>query len=258
MAERTLEKVFEPFFTKAAAKPVSETDKRKRAYVLSSEQQAVVRAAGIEFQEAKQLVPIRVVSSDGSIKTIEASVYSSKRSDVADRRPEPRMGKDIIGSWISAGDSLLLATNGEHLYAMKNPSQVVASIDEQRLTQRLAGTYSDSELRSMLPPAGQPAKKSSILTKQYIRSPIVAELVRRRAAGKCEYPGCRSELFRTVSGQPFLEVHHIQWLRNGGADSAENAAALCPNCHRAQHHAVDHKERTDTLRKAIADKQRKT
>ncbi|WP_163591073.1 HNH endonuclease, partial [Klebsiella variicola] len=39
-------------------------------------------------------------------------------------------------------------------------------------------------------------------------------------------------------GTPFLEVHHIEWLSNGGEDSVENAIALCPNCHRQAHFGV--------------------
>lgn len=33
-------------------------------------------------------------------------------------------------------------------------------------------------------------------------------------------------------GQPFLEVHHIHYLSNGGNDTIDNVIALCPNCHR--------------------------
>ena len=35
---------------------------------------------------------------------------------------------------------------------------------------------------------------------------------------------------------PYLEVHHIHLLAEGGDDSVDNARALCPNCHRKAHH----------------------
>jgi Predicted restriction endonuclease len=38
---------------------------------------------------------------------------------------------------------------------------------------------------------------------------------------------------------PFLEVHHIVPLYDGGADTLDNCAALCPNCHRAIHLSKD-------------------
>ena len=41
--------------------------------------------------------------------------------------------------------------------------------------------------------------------------------------------------FNNKKGEPFLEVHHIEWLARGGDDSIKNAVALCPNCHRQMH-----------------------
>lgn len=74
----------------------------------------------------------------------------------------------------------------------------------------------------------------SAVTQQYQRNPWVAEYARRRAAGHCEL--CTEPApFKKKSGEPFLEVHHIEWLAKGGADTIENTVALCPNCHRKMH-----------------------
>lgn len=35
---------------------------------------------------------------------------------------------------------------------------------------------------------------------------------------------------------PYLEVHHIIFLAQGGDDTVDNAEALCPNCHRRKHY----------------------
>jgi hypothetical protein len=52
-----------------------------------------------------------------------------------------------------------------------------------------------------------------------------------RSNGVCE--GCGEDApFMTKNDEPFLEVHHITDLKDGGADSYDNVAALCPNCHR--------------------------
>jgi 5-methylcytosine-specific restriction protein A len=40
-----------------------------------------------------------------------------------------------------------------------------------------------------------------------------------------------------LNEEPFLEVHHIIPLSEGGTDDLKNTAALCPNCHRAVHYA---------------------
>lgn len=74
----------------------------------------------------------------------------------------------------------------------------------------------------------------SAVTQQYQRNPWVAEYARRRATGHCEL--CTEPApFAKKSGEPYLEVHHIDWLAKGGADTIENTVALCPNCHRKMH-----------------------
>jgi hypothetical protein len=75
-------------------------------------------------------------------------------------------------------------------------------------------------------------------TQTYERDPLVRAFVLRRAKGECEC--CREEApFVDRYSMPFLEVHHIHPLAEGGADVVENAAAICPNCHRECHHGRD-------------------
>lgn len=44
--------------------------------------------------------------------------------------------------------------------------------------------------------------------------------------------------FETKTG-PYLEVHHLTRLADGGADCPENVIALCPTCHRKAHYSVE-------------------
>lgn len=68
------------------------------------------------------------------------------------------------------------------------------------------------------------------LTKRMVR-----DLVLQEAAGKCDC--CqRPAPFKNAKNIPFLEVHHIQRLADGGPDVPENAVALCPNCHKEMHY----------------------
>ena len=68
----------------------------------------------------------------------------------------------------------------------------------------------------------------------YQRSPYVVDFTLRRANGTCEL--CEQLApFNKPSGEPYLEVHHIHHLADGGEDAIENAVALCPNCHRMIH-----------------------
>ena len=52
--------------------------------------------------------------------------------------------------------------------------------------------------------------------------------------GICELCGSKAP-FNDKNGNPYLEIHHIQWLSKGGRPVPENTVALCPNCHRKVH-----------------------
>ena len=80
---------------------------------------------------------------------------------------------------------------------------------------------------------GKPGTRN-VVTETYNRNPYVVEYTKRRAKGICEL--CEEKApFINSKGEPYLEVHHIVWLSNGGEDTIENTAALCPNCHRKMH-----------------------
>ena len=63
---------------------------------------------------------------------------------------------------------------------------------------------------------------------------IVSEYAKRRADGTCQLCNLPAP-FRDRNGDPFLEIHHIIPLEEGGEDAVGNVAALCPNCHRKMH-----------------------
>ncbi|SAK92857.1 HNH endonuclease [Caballeronia pedi] len=83
--------------------------------------------------------------------------------------------------------------------------------------------------------AKKPAKVK-ISIEAFVRNPDVVAAVLIRAGGRCEKCGNLAPFRRRVDGSPFLEVHHIQRLADGGEDSIDNAEALCPNCHRRAHY----------------------
>ena len=69
------------------------------------------------------------------------------------------------------------------------------------------------------------------------RSEAIRRYALARATGVCE--GCRSAApFATTDG-PYLEVHHVFRLSDGGPDHPAAVIALCPTCHRRAHYAVD-------------------
>lgn len=52
----------------------------------------------------------------------------------------------------------------------------------------------------------------------------------QRADGHCQLCGCPAP-FKDDKGRPYLEIHHVVSLSEGGTDSPKNLVALCPNCH---------------------------
>ena len=87
-------------------------------------------------------------------------------------------------------------------------------------------------------------------TTTYVRDSAVVEWVLARAKGRCEC--CKASApFMKDDGEPFLEVHHIHRLADGGRDTVDNATALCPNCHRELHYGVNRQPLAETLRRYI-------
>lgn len=81
----------------------------------------------------------------------------------------------------------------------------------------------------------RPPKRLPTLVDRFTRSPIVVELTLRRTRGRCEVLGCAYKPFKRVDGAPYLEVHHLITLAEGGLDTLENTIGLCPSHHRELH-----------------------
>ena len=72
--------------------------------------------------------------------------------------------------------------------------------------------------------------------REFVRDADVIIETRYRANGICAICLESAPFARLRDGQPYLEVHHKLPLAEGGEDTLENAMALCPNCHRREHH----------------------
>jgi 5-methylcytosine-specific restriction protein A len=92
-----------------------------------------------------------------------------------------------------------------------------------------------------IPRGEQNPQQSTTTCTTYARNPLVKAWVLENAKGLCEGCGCPAP-FNTAQGEPFLEVHHMKQLADGGADTISNAVALCPNCHRRCHVSGDREE----------------
>lgn len=111
----------------------------------------------------------------------------------------------------------------------------IVGFDEEELQEKEeneAKGLSDSQLFEKAKEYGSSKSKGRIsTTSSYVRNTYIAEASKRRANGLCQLCG-QPAPFKDKNGNPYLESHHIIWLSEGGADTLENTAALCPNCHK--------------------------
>ena len=97
------------------------------------------------------------------------------------------------------------------------------------------------------PPKGNQQPRTTANTGVvHLRSPAVRAWVLDAADGVCELCSDNAP-FITSTGEPFLEVHHVVSLAEGGPDTPGNAVALCPNCHRRCHYAGDSEQAREVL-----------
>lgn len=161
---------------------------------------------------------------------------------------EPLGPDDFTGG---AGSKCFRILAGHGFQIVPKPSEFLPTADEVVLNKKTKEALAAPTLSR---PVGQKApRKASNTSTVFERDPLVRAWVLKRAAGKCECCGMNAP-FLDRSGEPFLEVHHINPLANNGEDVVENAAAICPNCHRECHFGRDAaKLRQRLLEKAITD-----
>lgn len=104
---------------------------------------------------------------------------------------------------------------------------------EERLTEKANKENLSSVKEKAKLASGTPGNRITYST-TYERNIYVKNYVLRLAEGVCQLCNVQAP-FNDKKGNPYLEVHHIDWLSKGGQDTIENAIALCPNCHRKIH-----------------------
>lgn len=221
--------VYEEVFDLVGMKRVSKTDKEKKAYVPSVQQRAVLAAANVEPAHGR-VFQIKLLGDP--VRSVSATYYNSMRATDLGRPVEPRMGREIISSWLEIDDVLVLGVVGSELFASKTQAQAT-SIDS--LMAEIASKAAPATiLAKALKARGKP-KRVAITSQTFVRNLFVVQAALIRAKGMCEMPGCSAALFKRDDGRMYLEVHHITPLGEQGDDTLKNAAALCPHCHRQQH-----------------------
>jgi hypothetical protein len=234
-------------FDHFGVKRVGKTDKSRRAYVPNKEQLVAIAAAGISPSPGN---PFDVTLLFDKQQSVKATFYHSLRQQKG-RTPEPRLGTEIITKWLEIGDDVVIGNIGQQLFAAKMEPTTLSDLEVAAAAAHRATPANRQALIDRARKAkGQPAKKE-VIRSDFVRDPAVVMGAIARANGRCEMPDCSADLFMRTDGSPYLEVHHIKRLADKGEDTLENAAALCPRCHRELHHGAHRAELGDRLAKAI-------
>ncbi len=106
--------------------------------------------------------------------------------------------------------------------------------------------------RGQRPPAAEigsykPLARTRTGVVEFTRDKWVVRLVLDRAKGICECCEEPAPFKKRRGGEPYLEVHHVVPLSEGGPDTIDNAVAICPNCHARCHQGEDHRKATERL-----------
>jgi len=149
--------------------------------------------------------------------------------------------------------SAVLSALGRPWITGYKPAKNVGSGVQQQIV-AILGEVSEDTPPALLPlpsppsaPVGRvkPGQKQ-VTSTSYQRDAAVVAWVLHRANGICECCG-QPAPFIDKNGAPFLEVHHVSPLSEGGEDTPANTAAICPNCHREAHYG----ERADEVWKRL-------
>jgi 5-methylcytosine-specific restriction protein A len=119
--------------------------------------------------------------------------------------------------------------------------KLVGEIERQRTMPIAAfeiAVREEARQENLAAPGGNPYPKSRrVPVTQFRRNATVKAWVLRQAGGICE--SCEKPApFNGADGRPYLELHYVRQLAEGGPDTVSNAVALCPNCHREIHYGA--------------------
>jgi 5-methylcytosine-specific restriction protein A len=173
---------------------------------------------------------------------IGREVGDLKEKQEADSKGGNRFKRILIHNPLLSELDWLSAASSSGNIASYEPTADIAQLD--RVVANLRGQSLENPSGSIHP------KQSSVTTSAFFRDPLVKAWVLNNSNGICE--ACsQSAPFIREDGSPYLEVHHLMPLSEGGEDTTRNALAVCPNCHRRLHHGADKSILVKELRQKI-------
>lgn len=229
----------ETTFIKCATKIVSKTDVEKGAYLPNKQQREIMSSLNFTPIHDNR-IKIKELFSN---RTFTVSYYPSERVG-SGRSAEIRMGLSDLISYINIGDEILFTHDNQYVY-IYNLTQKSDDAIETKIYSQIDMDLLYNRAIKINPKPQQVQQTIST----YPRNNTLKNYVKRRSNYSCEMPSCNYVPFIKNSDEPYVEIHHVIPLSEGGEDTVLNTVALCPNCHRALHYAKNR----ETLREKLLD-----
>ena len=207
-----------------------------------SRREVVVETFRAYGENSRNKIRVRPIASEGFDPEIRVQCALKMRAD------------HPVGTIFRLSLTVRDAGGGDTLFAPENaPYTVVeqeevelqsevkkhakSSSDTNTLTKRAHWFLSHPVFLKRKPQGNKKPRKAGRSANSFQRSPKVVAWIRLNADGRCEL--CEKKApFKDKWDEPFLEVHHVLPLAEGGPDTIDNATAVCPNCHRALHMSI--------------------
>lgn len=113
-------------------------------------------------------------------------------------------------------------------------------IKSEQVKLKKAQRLSQEERLEILKDMNPMPLRTNVIQTVFVRNQMVVAAALYRADGICEKCKGQAPFLRDIDNTPFLEVHHIVTLAEGGEDTFENTLAICPNCHRQLHYGKNY------------------
>ncbi|WP_232508678.1 HNH endonuclease signature motif containing protein [Burkholderia thailandensis] len=131
---------------------------------------------------------------------------------------------------------------------------LIGKLEGRQELPRAAEAVTIAEIRKTLderPDGNKAPGTATSTTTSFVRDLKVKAWVLKRAKDNCE--ACDQPAPFSGANGPFLEVHHLRKLADGGSDTVTNAVAVCPNCHRRLHFSKDARAYRETIYEKVTE-----
>lgn len=190
--------------------------------------------------------------------------FSKNFPDYVIKKSNPAENKRAIRFWLNGSRVFSIRVNKEYLvFHFNRPTETHINLDIDFLKKKMrakcpgsevtipiysihdaalvsniafSDSYEDQIKRlKKLDQAEKVPKSKQIMTTVFERNTDVVTEALLLSNGICFDCNSDAPFVRKSDMTPYLEVHHVVPLSEGGLDALENVVALCPNCHKKRH-----------------------